>query len=82
MPFMRSLTSLAFALLLAVNASAQAPSEPAAAPDVEVSKVGWQKEKYVPALYDDPMRANQEHADLERDQKETIRQNESRNRSG
>ncbi len=79
---MKFLSSLLLALLLTASASAQASSEPSPAPDIEVSKIGWHIEKFVPSLYDDPMRVNQEHSDLERDQKETLRQNVIRAQSG
>ena len=58
-------------LLLASTASAQTPSNPAPsdAPGVTVTQFRWHQEVFIPALYDDPMRINQDRDDLERDQK-------------
>lgn len=81
---MRVLYLLLSGLLLASTASAQASPKPAPddAPGVTVNQIRWRKEIFVPALYDDPMRINQEHAELERDQRATNRENVDRARQG
>lgn len=67
-------------LLLVGSASAQVPSKPDTvdALTVTVSQISWRKEVFVPALYDDPMRINQDRDELERDQKATARANVDR----
>ena len=81
---MKVLQLLLPGLLLASTASAQTPSNPTSndAPGVSVAQFRWQKEVFVPALYDDPMRVNQEQRDLERDQKATSRENSERAKQG
>ena len=84
---MKCLSLFLFAIMAAVGASAQAPanSTPATttpAPGLTVTDISWRKEAYVPALYDDPLTRNQEHADLEREQRRTIRENVVRAQSG
>lgn len=71
-------------LLMAITASAQTQSNPgtAEAPGLTVAQVHWHREIFVPALYDDPMRVNQERDDLERDQKATARENAERAKQG
>lgn len=71
-------------LLLASTASAQTSSNPASgdAPDVTVAQCRWHQAVFVPALYEDPMVINQEHTDLERDQKATTRLNVDRAKMG
>lgn len=71
-------------LLLASTASAQTSSITSAtdAPGVTVAQFRWQREVFVPALYDDPMRINQDQRDLERDQKATSKENSDRAKQG
>jgi hypothetical protein len=71
-------------LLLASAASAQTSSNPPAAdaPDVTVAQFRWHQEVFVPALYEDPMRINQDQRDLEREQKATARENVDRAKMG
>lgn len=71
-------------LLLASTASAQTSPTPAPAdaPGVTVAEFRWRREVFVPALYEDPMRINQDRADLERDQKAQARENIDRARQG
>ena len=71
-------------LLLASTASAQTSSNPAPAdaPGVTVAEFRWRQEVFIPALYEDPMRINQERAELERDQKATSRENVDRAKMG
>jgi hypothetical protein len=52
------------------------------APDLLVSKISWQKEVFVPALYDDPMQPNQEQVNLKREQKIIARANNVRVQGG
>jgi hypothetical protein len=81
---MRILYLLLPGVLLASTASAQTSPKPAPddAPDVTVAQVRWRKEVFIPALYDDPMRINQDHRDLERDQKATKEENINRAKQG
>ena len=94
---MKCLSLFLLAMLPAAGAIAQTPTNPTPAsvtsanassanvtpaPGVEVTAMSWRKESFVPALYDDPLARNQEHADLEREQKRTIRQNVVRVQSG
>jgi hypothetical protein len=71
-------------LLLVGTASAQVPSkpDPVDAPTVTVTQINWRREVFIPALYDDPMRINQDRDDLERDQKATARENANRVKMG
>ena len=71
-------------LLLASTASAQTSSNPAPAdaPGVTVAQFRWHKEVFIPALYEDPMRINQDRDDLERDQKATAKENVDRAKQG
>jgi hypothetical protein len=52
------------------------------APGVLVGKINWRKDVYIPALYDDPMQASQDQADLNREQKIISRENDNRVRRG
>jgi hypothetical protein len=52
------------------------------APTVIVLQAKWRKDIYIPALYDDPMRVNDEQADLARQQKLTVQQNAVRVQQG
>ena len=81
---MKILHLLLLGLLLVGIASAQVPSKPDTvdAPTVTVTQISWRKEVFIPALYDDPMRINQDRDDLERDQKATSRANVDRAKQG
>lgn len=81
---MRVLRFLLPGLLVAFTASAQTVSKPVALepPGVTVGEISWQQEVFIPALYDDPMRINQDHRDLERDKKNTNLENQARGRAG
>jgi hypothetical protein len=72
------------ALLFVGAASAQVPSKPDTvdAPTVTVTQISWRQEVFVPALYDDPMRVNQDRDELERDQKATSKANVDRAKMG
>jgi hypothetical protein len=79
---MRALNLLFLALILAGTIHAQdtpAPT-PANPSTVTVTQVSSRKEVFIPALYEDPMLANQDQRELERDQKATIRANAERAR--
>lgn len=52
------------------------------APGVTVERFSWRKEVIIPALLDDPMRPNEEHSDLVKRQKATIRENVIRSKTG
>jgi len=73
-----------FGLLLAGTSSAQVQSNSGAtdAPTVTVIQINWRQEAFIPALYDDPMRINQDRDELERDQKATARENANRAKMG
>lgn len=81
---MRVLRYLLPGLLIAFTASAQTTSKPTALepPGITVGQVSWQQEVFIPALYDDPMRANQDQRELERDKKATSAENSNRARQG
>jgi hypothetical protein len=68
-------------LMLVTGASAQTPSTTKTAP-VEVTEASWRLQVFVPALYEDPMRVNQDQNDLLRDQRATARENVTRSRQG
>lgn len=53
----------------AAPATSQASALPIEAPGISVSEINWRKAIYIPALYEDPMQANQDQADLLREQK-------------
>lgn len=79
---MKLLRLLLLGLLLAIAASAQNTSTLRSPPEVTVTRVGWHRDVYVPALYDDPMRPNQEQADLKREQKAISKANVTRVQQG
>lgn len=68
---MRVLQIIFPGLLLVGTAAAQLPAKPDTvdAPTVTVTQISWRPEVFIPALYDDPMRINQDQRDLERDQR-------------
>ncbi len=78
---MKLLNLFLLGLLLAVATSAQTttPGDP---PGVAVTRFGWHKDIYVPALFDDPMSPNQEQADLKREQKAIKKANAVRTAGG
>ena len=69
-------------LVLASAIFAQTSVTSSDAPGVVVGKINWRKEVYIPALYDDPMQASQDQADLNREQKIISRENDNRVRRG
>ena len=73
---------LLLCLLTPGTATSQNPSAPASPPDVAITKVSWRKDIQIPALLDDPMDANQDHADQEKLQKAVQRANVIRARQG
>jgi hypothetical protein len=90
---MKLMISLLLGLLSVGSAAAQTPASAAMAsspsvtsaldpPDVTVVQFKWQKEIYIPALYEDPLQPAQEHAALEREQKATIKDNAVRAKMG
>jgi hypothetical protein len=79
------LFSLLF-LIMFLTGIASAQSSPAvkasSASSVDVLETSWRKEVFIPALYDDPMRVNQDRDDLERDRKATTAENATRAKQG
>lgn len=71
-------------LMLVSGASAQTVSTTKAPPTapVTVTENSWRLQVFVPALYEDPMRINQDQNDLLRDQRATSRENVTRARQG
>lgn len=71
-------------LFLVTGASAQTPSTTVSSGEVPVTVVdnGWRQAVFVPALYADPMQANQDHNDLLRDQRNTAKENAIRAKTG
>ncbi len=55
---------------------------PTEAPGISITRVSCRKDIYIPALYEDPMAANQEQADLLREQKAIRRANAIRVQGG
>ena len=81
---MKVIKLLFLTMFLAGTASAQTPSnsKPSESPTVTVIEMSWRQEVFIPALYDDPMRANQDRDDLERDRKATAIENATRAKQG
>lgn len=83
---MRSLSLLLPGLLLlsATSVQTQTTTNPAAveAPGVAITRISCRQDVFIPALYEDPMRANQDQRELERDQKATNRENTDRAKQG
>lgn len=73
------LWGLLLASVVAAQTQSAATTDP---PGVVVAEVRWQQEVFIPALYDDPMRINQDHRELERDKKNTSIENSTRARQG
>ena len=79
------LFSLLFLIMYLTGiASAQSSSavKASSASSVDVLETSWRKEVFIPALYDDPMRVNQDRDDLERDRKATTAENATRAKQG
>jgi hypothetical protein len=79
------LFSLLFLIMFLTGiASAQSSSavKASSASSVDVLETSWRKEVFIPALYDDPMRVNQDRDDLERDRKATTAENATRAKQG
>jgi hypothetical protein len=81
---MKALNLLMLVLVFAGTACAQDSSAISAAnqPAITITQVSSRKEVFIPALYEDPMRINQDQRELERDQKATIKVNADRARQG
>ena len=73
------LPGLLLANVVVAQTQSAATTDP---PGVTLAEVRWQQEVFIPALYDDPMRINQDHRDLERDKKNTTIENAARARQG
>ena len=73
---------LLLGFLFANVALAQTANPQADAPNVAISKISWHKDVFVPALYDDPMRPNQEQVDLKREQRAIAKANNTRVQQG
>jgi len=76
---MKALSLLLLTCSLAANASAQTPQE---VPGVAVTQHKWRQELRIPALLDDPFRANDEQREWVVAQRQTSRQNAARERGG
>jgi hypothetical protein len=79
---MKTLTLLTLLLLPAAVISAQTTTGAAGAPGITVTQLKWREAFNNPALTEDPLSANDEQADWLRAQRETNRQNASRERAG
>jgi hypothetical protein len=79
---MRFLLLFVLVVLSPLPAAAQGSSQSTEAPNVTVIESTWRKDVYIPALYDDPMRVNDEQAELAREQKITVQQNAVRIQQG
>lgn len=79
---MRLPSLLLLAFLTVGVARPQAPQNSSDAPGVVVTQTNWFKDTYIPALYEDPMRVNDEQDELMRQQKSVARQNVARVQMG
>lgn len=81
---MKVINLLFLTMFLGGTAFAQTSSapKPSEGPTVTVIEMSWRQEVFIPALYDDPMRANQDRDDLERDRKATAIENATRAKQG
>lgn len=79
---MRLINLLLLGLVLTGAIFAQTSVTSSDAPGVMVGKINWRKDVYIPALYDDPMQASQDQADLNREQTIIARENANRVRRG
>jgi len=77
------LPSLLLVAFLTVGITrAQTPANSSDAPGIVVTQTKWFKDTYIPALYEDPMRVNDEQDELMREQKSVARQNVARVQMG
>jgi hypothetical protein len=65
----RTLLIVALGSLWAASVSAQSGTNLSEAPGVVVTRISWQKETYIPALYEDPMVINLQQSQLMREQR-------------
>jgi hypothetical protein len=85
---MKLLKVLSAGLLVVSAASVQAQTQPQTspaavdAPTVTVTRINWRQDVFIPALYEDPMRINQDRDDLVRDQKAQALSNIERAKQG
>jgi hypothetical protein len=79
---MRFINLLLLGLILATTSFGQSPANSSDVPGLVIGKINWRKIVYIPALYEDPMQASQDQADLDREQKIISRENANRARRG
>jgi len=81
---MKFFTLLCLLLSVSVFARGQSATDKvtSVAAPVNVLEVNWKKEVFIPALYDNPLRVNQDRDDLERDRKATADANSARAKQG
>jgi hypothetical protein len=81
---MKILTLVFLTMFFSGIACAQSASQSVAASNssITVMETSWRKEVFIPALYDDPLRVNQDRDDLERDRKATAAENSTRAKQG
>jgi hypothetical protein len=79
---MKTLTPMLLLLLLAGGVLGQDPSNPAAAPGLAVLEKKWRSQVRNPALDEDPLLANEEQRERERDLRQNQRDNAVRARLG
>lgn len=74
---------LVLLLVLPAGAAAQEASAPAAeSHGVSVVKAHWHKQLYIPALEEDPLLASIETSEMQRERRETVRDNNARGQLG
>ncbi|HEX8685907.1 MAG TPA: hypothetical protein VF736_07300 [Pyrinomonadaceae bacterium] len=82
---MKAFGAILLSLLAAAPAAAQQPAgapAPAEAHGVSVVKASWRRQFYNPALEDDPLRATDDTAQLQRERRDTMRDNNERSKTG
>jgi hypothetical protein len=79
---MKTLCRALLLFLLPVGVSAQSLPDSTDARPIAVIQMKWRYKLNIPALNEDPLRANSEHSQAERDMKDTIRLNGIRGRQG
>jgi hypothetical protein len=79
---MKAISPVLLLFLVPGGASAQVLADPSDSSKVTVIEKKWRVEVRNPALEEDPFRASNEHAESERDRKDTLRQNDARGRLG